>query len=214
MITIKPKAHKQVTDRGFSLIELVIVLAIGAILTAIALPQLRSSRRLQRLSALPRQVTSQLRLARQMAMSQRRAVTFQYNDQTKQVSLIAHASYGPTVLTDSNYPNTTGSVQFNTFPLTGDGISTQDITYGIPSGAPTTALDDGISMSSLSTNTINITFQPDGSVINGSGQPTNFSLFFYNGQLPKDTASAISILGSAGRVKIWRYSSNATKYIE
>ena len=214
MMKMEPKTRRQRTVRGFTLAELLLVLAIGAIVTAIAVPQLISSRRLQRLASLPRQITSQLRLARQTAMSQRRATTFQYDDQNKQISIIVHATDGQTVLTDPNYPNTTGSSVLSTFSLTGFGITSSEISYGIPSGLPTNALGDGSTLSALSNNRVNITFQPDGSVINGQGQPVNFALFFYNSQTPKETASALSVLGSAGRIKIWRYSSNATKYIE
>jgi prepilin-type N-terminal cleavage/methylation domain-containing protein len=218
MINIESRKHRSRSARGFTLVELLLVVGIGAIIMAIALPQLAASRRLQRLSAIPKLLTSQMRLARQLAMSQRRAVTFQYDDQAKQTKIIAHASYGTAVLTDPSYPNTTGSTVVSTNPLTGSGITTGDITYGIPSGsptnAPTTALGDTTTLSALTSNKLNITFQPDGSVLNSSGQTTNFALYFYNTQKPAETANAISVLGSAGRVKIWRYSSNAGKYVE
>ncbi|HEX8921983.1 MAG TPA: GspH/FimT family pseudopilin, partial [Pyrinomonadaceae bacterium] len=182
---------------------------------SIALPQLTAARRLQRLSALPRQVLSQLRLARQQAMSRRRAVTFQYDDQRKQIVMIAHQETGVAVLTDPNYPNTAGSTQLSFTMLTGDGITASDISYGIPSGLPLGALGDGTTLSPLSVNRkVNITFQPDGSVIGANGQPVDSALFFYNATLTKETASAVSILGSAGRVKIWRYNWSVNQYAE
>jgi hypothetical protein len=61
---------------------------------------------------------------------------------------------------------------------------------------------------------VNITFQPDGSVIDANGNPVNRALFIYNTQAPTDTAAAISVLGAAGRVKLWRYKSNVNKYVE
>lgn len=215
MTTIQPKTHRQMTERGFSLLELVIVLAISTIVTAIAVPQITASRRLQRMASLPRQITSQLRLARQLSMSQRRAITFQYDDQTKMMVLIGYTTAGPTVLSDSNYPNNTGSVQISALPLTATGINALEISYGIPSGLSTGALSDGVSLTALPTSKkINITFQPDGSVINAASQPTNFALYFYSPASPKETASAISVLGSSGRVKLWRYSRNASSYVE
>jgi prepilin-type N-terminal cleavage/methylation domain-containing protein len=218
MINNRSNTDGRVSGRGFTLVELLLVLAVSAIVTAIALPQLANSRRLQRLAAIPKLVSSQLRLARQMAMSQRRAVTFQYDDQNKQIKIITQPSSGKDVLSDANYPTLTGSVTVSTTPLTGSGITTGDITYGIPSSAPTSAptsaLGDNTTMTALVNNKVNITFQPNGGVINASEQPTSFALYFYNSSKPGETASAISVLGSAGRVKIWRFSSNASKYVE
>lgn len=218
MTTIKSKTDRRTSGRGFTLLELIVLVGVSAIVMAIALPAVSNSRRLQRLAAIPKLVSTQLRLARQLAMSQRRAVTFQYDDSTKQIKLISQPTFGTAVLTNSNYPNLSGSAVVNTMPLTAAGLALTDITYGIPSGtptyAPTTALGDTATMTSLSINKVNITFQPDGSVINSSGQPVNYALYFYNSQLPADTASAISVLGGAGRVKVWRYSSSAAKYVE
>jgi prepilin-type N-terminal cleavage/methylation domain-containing protein len=215
MINRHPKTQLRITARGFSLLELLIVITIMAIVLSIALPQLMAARRLQRLSALPRQVLSQLRLTRQQAMSQRRAVTFQYDDQRKQVMIIAHQESGVAVLTNPNYPNTAGSTQQSLTPLTGQGIDAAEISYGIPPGLPTGTLGDGTNPSPLSVNKqVNITFQPDGSVIGANGQPIDSALFFFNARLPRETASAVSILGGAGRAKIWRYNWSANQYVE
>jgi Tfp pilus assembly protein FimT len=194
---------------------LLIAVTIMAIVLSIALPQLTNARRLQRLSALPRQVLSQLRAARQQAMSQRRAVTFQYDDQKKQITMIAHLETGVALLADPNYPNTVGSAQINIIPLTGEGINVSDISYGIPLGLPSVALGDGTTLKPLTfSQKVNITFQPDGSVTGANGQPVDSALFFYNALLPKETATAVSILGSAGRVKIWRYNWSTNQYAE
>jgi prepilin-type N-terminal cleavage/methylation domain-containing protein len=215
MTTLRQTTRMRIKARGFSLLELLIAVTIMAIVISIALPQLTAARRLQRLSALPRQVLSQLRAARQQAMSQRRAITFQYDDQRKQITMIAHLETGAAVLAAPNYPNTAGSTVLSSTLLTGDGIDTSDISYGIPVGLPLGALSDGTNLTPLSASSrVNITFQPDGSVIGANGQPVDTALFFYNGLLSRETASAVSILGSAGRVKIWRYNWSANQYVE
>lgn len=215
MRTTQFKTNRQEKSNGFSLLELLIVIAVIAIVTALSVPQLVASRRLQRLSGIPFQVKTQLRMARQAAMSRRRAVTFQYDDNNKQMAVIVHSTVGTAVLTEPNYPNTNGSILLKTTFLTGSGINAPDITFGIPSAAPNGALDDGTSIALLPVNKqINITFQPDGSVLGANGEPESFALFFYNAALSNETAGAVSVLGAAGRVKVWRYNSVADKYVE
>jgi hypothetical protein len=89
-----------------------------------------------------------------------------------------------------------------------------EINYGIPSGLPTGALADGIAMTPLFNNQFTVTFQPDGSVIKGSGDPDDRAMFLFNNRAASITAAAISIMGASGRVKIWRYDSGANLYTE
>jgi Tfp pilus assembly protein FimT len=198
---------------------MIIVLIIMAIILAASLPQMISARRALRSTAITRQVMAQLRLVRQEAMSQRQAMTLQYDDVNKQLVVIDHQASGRALLSDTNYPNTPGSVQVRTIPLAGGGVPAGEIAYGIPSGMPATALGalgDTTTLTTLNTTTkrINITFQPDGSVIDSAGTSVNYALYFYNVKIPSGTASAISVLGSGGRAKLWRYDSNASSYVE
>jgi hypothetical protein len=39
-------------------------------------------------------------------------------------------------------------------------------------------------------------------------------MFLYNNKIPNETATAISILGASGRVKLWRYSASASQFTE
>jgi prepilin-type N-terminal cleavage/methylation domain-containing protein len=201
-------------EGGVTLLELLIVVAIMATVTSIGVLQLGSMRRLNSSAAIPLQLKIQLRLARQQAMSQRRAVTFQYDDLTKQASIIRQPAAGKAVLSLPNFPNATGSVQVSSMTLTGNGVDPSDLVYGLP-GSMSSTLGDSTSLTSLPPNKkINITFQPDGSVIDANGNPVNFALFFYNSKAPDLTATAVSVLGSAGRIKTWKYNGNANKYVE
>ncbi len=201
--------------RGHSLIELLIVVALLGVVTSLALPELLAQRRLSRSVSVTREIMTGLRHTRQLAMNQRQAFTFQYNNTTKQISIIDHNSnLGAPMLIDPSYPNTVGSQIVNTTPLAADPSLSSEITYGIPSSLPVGALNDGISMTALFNAQINITFQPDGSVIDGAGNPVGRAMFIYNNRAARETATAISVIGASGRVKIWRYDTSANVYAE
>jgi len=219
------KTQSWQSSSGRSIIETLVVVAIATVLGAVAVPQMISARRLMRSAALPREIVTQLRFAKQQAMSQRQAFTFQYDDSTKQINIIDHNNNGnatsscnvagTSVLADSLYPNTTCSTTVLTVPLGGGAVPAADISIGVPSGlSGSSTLDDTTTPTSLTGSKLNITFQPDGSVIDAAGNPANRTLFLYNNRVPTQTAVAISVLGAAGRVKVWRYSSSVNKYAE
>jgi prepilin-type N-terminal cleavage/methylation domain-containing protein len=203
------------TLRGYSVIETLIVMALIGVLSALAIPQLIVERRLTRSVGVTREILSQMRHARQLAMSQRQAFTFQFNNTTKRISIIDHNSnLGPDLFADPAYPNTATSNTLSSTPLGAGGLDSSEITYGIPSGLPNNALGDGTSMTALTNSQLNVTFQPDGSVIDASGNPTGIAMFIYNNRAARGTASAISVMGASGRIKIWRYDRSADLYVE
>ena len=219
--------HGWRSQAGRSIVETLIVVAIIALLTGAAIPQIISARRLIRSAALPKEVATQLRFARQQAMAQRQAVTFQYDNSTKTVKVFDHNNVnnataacnitGLAVLSASGYPNTSCTTTILTLPLaTGAGLPASEVTYGIPTSITATTLDDGNTLTALSGTpaAVNITFQSDGTVMTAAGAYARPTLFFYNNQIPIQTASAISILGAAGRIKVWRYSTSASKFAE
>lgn len=212
-------------DTGRSMIEVLIVVAIIALLTSIAVPQMISARRLTRSASLPREVATQLRYARQQAMSQAQAFTFQYDNSNKTVKIFDHNNFnnatagcnmpGKNVLAQSGFPITACTVTVLTQPLaTGAGLPASEVSYGIPTGITNTTLDDGNTMTSLSGTVVNITFLSDGTAIDAAGNYARPTLFFYNNVVPTQTASAVSVLGAAGRIKVWRYNTSASKYTE
>ncbi|HEV7744244.1 MAG TPA: prepilin-type N-terminal cleavage/methylation domain-containing protein [Pyrinomonadaceae bacterium] len=202
------------SSRGHSIIEMLIVVALIGVLSSLTLPQFIAQRRLTRSIGLSREILSQLRQTRQLAMSQRQAFTFRYDNAAKQISIIDHNSNpGGSLLVDPSYPNTAGSVVVSSTPLAEAAISSE-INYGIPSGLPNGALSDGIALTPLFNNQFTVTFQPDGSVIDGAGDPQGRAIFFFNNRAAPETASAISIMGASGRVKIWRYNAGANLYTE
>ena len=213
------------SETGRSMIEVLIVVAIIALLTSLAVPQMISARRLTRSASLPREVATQLRYTRQQAMSQAQAFTFQYDNSNKTVKIFDHNNFnnataacnmaGKSVLAQAGFPSTACTTTVLTLPLAaGAGLPASEVTYGIPSSITNTTLDDGNTMTALSGTVVNITFLSDGTAIDAAGNYARPTLFFYNNLVPEKTASAISVLGAAGRIKVWRYDSSANKYAE
>ena len=79
-IKARERNHARHSELGRSILETLAVVSIAAILASVTLPQIISARRLMRSAALPRQIMTQLRFARQQAISQRQVFTFQYDD--------------------------------------------------------------------------------------------------------------------------------------
>lgn len=182
--------------------EILIVLLIIAILVVLALPQITASRRMFRFSSVQRQIGSSLNEARQNAMSQRITMTFRYDDVNKRIVI-----YGGTF-------GALGDAKNQKTDFANSGLLSTEIVYGRPSGASAAALGDSSNMTALTANVVDITFQPDGSVVDASGNPVNKALFFYDSKSKKDGAFAISVLGAGGRTKIWRYSKGINAYVE
>ncbi len=196
---IKKKLSKA---RGFSVIELIIVLLIISILIVIALPQIITSRRLVRFSSLQRQVTTTLREARQEAVSQRLSITVRYDDTNKRM-LVYGGRFGGI-----------GTPQNLLVNFADEGLIIDEIMYGKPAGASGAALGDGSNIETLVGGKAEIVFQADGTVVDASNNPQNKALFFFDSKSPSGVAFAVSVLGAGGRVKIWRYSSGTNSYVE
>ncbi len=222
--TLVPRSNR---SSGFSLAELLIVLFIMAVVSAYALPKFLGSSRLVVAKGMPREILTYMRLARQEAMSQEVVFTCRYDDTAKTITIINHKekgiTYDPTTDTMVKLPGNTATsanevpdVVVETIPLARMEVMKGGITYGRVDGkADTTPLDDGSLMLTMpASKQIVFAFQTNGSVVNALNSPINRTLWLYNKDIKKQSGFAISVLGTTGRVKLWRYDSNVDKYAE
>jgi len=199
---LKKTPPKLTEPQGFSAVELLIVILVIAIIIVLALPQIISSRRLFKFAGVQRQVVGLVREARQEAVAQRTPITLGYDNASKTFTLTKGTFGAP------------GDSRNRVVQLAGEGASPNEIIYGRPPEVSTAALGDGTNLTPLTGNNLEITFQPDGSVVDASNNPQNKALFFYSSETPAETAFGISVLGAGGRAKLWRYSPNVNAYVE
>lgn len=189
-------------QRGNTLIELLIVVLIISILCVIALPQLVSSRRLVRFSAMRNDLSVVLRETRQYAVAQQTSITFHYNNSTKEISIYG-GKFGKLGDDDNLISN-----------LAGIGLPRSEIYYGRPPDVSIAPLADTTDLTNLQNDVLEIKFRGDGSVVDASGNPINNALFFYNEKNPYRSAFAVSVFGAGGRIKTWLYDEDKNAYLE
>ena len=189
-------------NQGFSLLELLIIVLVIAIIGVAALPRIMSSRQVFYMFEAQKQIVSALREARQEAMSQKKQIIFYYDDTNKNI-IIGGGNFGDI-----------GNAENKVVSIIGDSLSPRDLVYGHPISAASTTLGDGSSSAPLTGNKLKILFQSDGSVADEDENVQNQAMFFYNLRSPDDSAFAISVLGTGGRVKAWQYNKQKKSYIE
>jgi type II secretory pathway pseudopilin PulG len=182
-------------NRGFTLIETLIVVLMSMTLMAISIFQLQPAMQLFRSRAVTDQVKGTLRQARELAISERRSVVVQFvGNNTIQLFQVVEPANTIALTPFLTMPLESGA-QFMTFSGETDtpdrfGIpSTGGIEFGGVAGGPTTGMQ----------------FQSDGTFTDGNGNPINGTVFLASPNV-NSTAGAVTVLGNTGRVRRYYYS--------
>ena len=190
-------------QKGFSILEMLIVIAVIMVIAGMAVFGYQSSVYTYRADAAANAVTTQLRAARQMAISKRRWVKVTFDSTTNNADNAPHVSYQIQAVTgETPYSVVTQALpsgtQFYVFPTLPD----TPMAFGNGSGVYIGGVSDGPPTMDFSTTGSFVSNENPFGTINGTvfiGIP---------GKL--ETARAVTILGGTGRVRTYYYSPSTT----
>ncbi|MGH9745869.1 MAG: prepilin-type N-terminal cleavage/methylation domain-containing protein [Candidatus Acidiferrales bacterium] len=184
--------------RGFSMVEMVVVVAVAMTLMAIVTLQAQPALLQIRANTAKDQIQSALRTAREMAISDRRSVKVEFlvnpagNPAGSYVRLTRQGGgFGPdTVIQFLAIQNSVVFTTFNGVPDTPDGYgNAAPIYFGGVANGPAAGMF----------------YQSDGTFITSTGIPINGTVFLGIPGQPS-TARAITVLGTTGRVRSYHIS--------
>jgi prepilin-type N-terminal cleavage/methylation domain-containing protein len=191
-------------EQGFTLLETLIVVGIMGMLTGMAVIGSRGTMQTYRANAALDTVSSQLRTARQISISQRRWVQITINQVANTISY--------QVLP----PNTPGTTE-----LAGPIISVPlppQTSFMLEAGVPDTPMAFGnvapVYIGNLSGGPAGMRFTPTGTFSDGTNyNPINGTIFIGMTGQPS-TARAVTIMGNTGRIRPYTYVGGAAKWVE
>jgi type II secretory pathway pseudopilin PulG len=206
---MQPRSKK--AQQGFSLVELVTVVGITFVLASMAIVSTRSSTYASRANDAMFEVISQLRTAREIAVTKRRNV------------LVTFTAPNEIQLTVETLPGEAPATAIAPVFLN-DGVPGGNIFYVYP-GVPDTPMGFGNSSAltftpaSGGTAGLAIMFSTSGSLVGttgasgfstvGNNNPVNASIFTGIAGQP-NTVRAVTVMGTTGRVRSYSWTAGAT----
>lgn len=171
------------SERGFSLIETLVVASLAMILMGMAVVQIRSSRASMNADNAMRLVMGELTRARDMAVAQRRHIQVTF--------------HGVNELRLTRLEIPTGTTMLRKAIMEGN------IQFKLPSGTPDTTDAFGAGSPLDFDGNGTVIFNSDGMLIDSTGTTINGTVFL---AAPNDlfATRAVTILGSTGRVRGFR----------
>jgi type II secretory pathway pseudopilin PulG len=180
---------------GFTFIELLVVVGMIFIISAMAMFQLQPAWQQSQSNAAMDQVKSTLRQARETAISQRRTIAVQFSG-ANTISLYQFVVVG-TTSTIAGTPFLTIPIQKNVKFMTFAGMPDTPDAFGVPGGG------SGIMFGSVVNGPPSgMQFHSDGTFTDGSGIPINGTVFIGVTNIPA-TARAVAVLGNTGRIRAY-----------
>ena len=174
------------THLGFSLVETMMVVAIGVILLAMTTVSVNHAVEASRGDGALFTVMSQLRTARAMAINRRRSIQVQFNAPNELVVTRFEVPTGTTLLNQVFLEGNMQFLQFSGLPDTPDGF-----------GAAAAVAFDGQTP----------TFTAEGMSVDATGAPLSGTLFL-GIQNEVGSARAVTVFGGTGQVRGYAWTGN------
>jgi type II secretory pathway pseudopilin PulG len=192
--------------RGFTMLEMVLVIAIMMVLAGLAIIQSFGSFESYQVNSATDTVASQLRLARQLAISQRRSVQVQ-------ISATTPYSVSYTILprpgsADPTQPTVTSIVSSRQVSFTQEsGVPDTPMAFGTCSGS-------GVCIAGVGGGPAFMQFTSTGQFTDSTGVNPISGTVFIGVPNQVSTARAVTILGSTGRVRPYYYVGGSAPWTE
>jgi prepilin-type N-terminal cleavage/methylation domain-containing protein len=203
--------HTRRLQQGFSLLEALVALGIMLIVTAFAMVQSFGSVESYRVNSAMDIIVSQLRVARQLAVSQRRNVSVSFTTATspQKITYQIVADYGTGLANADSYapPAVTVPIPPQVNFTQVSGVPDTPMAFGSCSGA-------GICIGGVANPTTAMYFTPLGQFTDSTKVNTLNGTIFLALPSQINTARAITILGSTGRVRQYTYIGATGGWIE
>ncbi|HXZ28333.1 MAG TPA: type II secretion system protein [Terriglobales bacterium] len=184
---------------GFSLLELLIVIAIVIVLAAVALFNLPVALRSMRVNTGYQTLLTQMRMARESAVAKRTIFYLTFNNPAQNIVLTQRTGGVDQVISTVPLPY---DIQFTVVPGMPNTTATTPDNFG--TGATSLDLDQG----NAGGNVNQIFFYPDGSARDNLGRVDSGVIYICR---PGDLMScrAVSIYGATGRIRGWQLTRTA-----
>ncbi|HEY2456406.1 MAG TPA: hypothetical protein VGI13_03820 [Candidatus Acidoferrum sp.] len=184
-------------EQGFSLLETLIVVGVMFILAGITLLKSFGTMESYRANAAMDVVSSQLRVARQLAISQRRNVQVTFNTSTSPQTISYQVIAGLGVNSGANGPTIKMPLPNQTQFVMETGVPDTPMGFGTCSGTSPVCIGSGCCLSGYFTPTGQFTDQYGVTVYNGTA--------FLGIPSQPATARAVTIMGNTGRVRPYTF---------
>lgn len=183
------------SDAGFSLLEILVVVALIAVLAGVSVGVTQSAIRAAKAQSGAQEVAAFLHRARETAISRRRNIEVRFlppNTIQSAERAVPPNPAPPTVLETIRFE---GRMEYRTFAGLGNTPDMFDITGGpINLGGANPVM-----------------FTSEGTFTDVNGDPINATIFLGVDQQP-DTASAVTILGTTATLRMWRH--NGSEWVQ
>jgi prepilin-type N-terminal cleavage/methylation domain-containing protein len=200
------RVARREADRGFSVLELLMVVVVSLIIGGMAVTRIIPNLQNSRSDVAMYQLEGQLRQAREASIENRRYVQVTFT-----TAIVGGQTQSRIVMTQKN-SLTAGAgadVVLSTVPIE------EPVQFYLYTGVIDTPDAFGDSAAVYFENTSGgpsggMFFQNDGELVDGSTyQPINGTVFLGVSTLTNTAARAITVLGSTGRIRAWKFNGSA-----